>query len=1014
MSFDKEKFILCSYIIIIFIIKSFSKENNRKLIFHYLSYIDRKSTRLNSEIYTLSLHDALPIYTTGNVFIYYNPNNANCGNNIPSVAYKLSINDKIQPLFKAIINNNDTENTIKIEFNDKIPSTACMFAKCRNIREIDLSHFNSSQTTKMTNMFIGCTALTSLNLKNLDTSQVVSMSYMFSDCMRLSSLDLSNFNTTQVTNMKYMFKGCISLTSLDLNKFNTSKVIDMISMFSGCLSLKYLNLETFDTTALKYMEEMFKNCTSLTSLNLENFNTVNVEEFNNLFAGCYSLQYINLKNAFIKNGAIYYSSLADIPDNVLICTREEKWNNNYKGTNISIICNGNKTNNNLINDNNNACFIKNINNIIYNKYLCQICGKNNYPIINDIYRNNYSFDICDEIPEDFDSSITSETKIKNNIKDLINKINISFIDEGNEYSIKEGNIFSKITNTNNQKSTSNGTTIDLLDCEHKLKSVYNISNLSSLYLQIYEIEIKGMKIPKIEYEVFYPFFNETLQQLNLSECKGMDIDISIPVKITDTIDKYNLSSDYYNNLCYKTTSDFGTDISLTDRKNDFIDNNMTLCEEDCKLSDYNYTTERVKCNCLVKMSTPILNEVKFDKEKLLQRFTDIKNIANINFLKCYKEVFKGKKIIKNIGFYIFLLYFIFYFIVLILFYCKYYYSLISIVKKIYKAKIDELKLKEEKDSSNSFLTGSKNRVKNKNKTFNKNILSKNKNNKNPPKKKKEKKIIKSIDNNINEIKFKKRDKDSNKVNFPKIKKDKKINKNEEKKGILKYSDNELNALEYKEALRFDKRIYFLYYKSLLKMNHPLVFSFHCYNNDYNSQIIKIDLFFISFAIEYSMNALFYDDDTMHKIYKSSGAFDFKTQFPIMIYSLLFSNALNQPLNYFGLSNDDIITFKQDRTRSNYIKRIKYLKKKLSIKFISFFIISFLILVFLWYYISMFCAIYSNTQIHLIKDTLISFLLNMIYPFCIYLIPSIFRIIALRSTKKDRRYIYRFSQIIQII
>ena len=133
-----------------------------------------------------------------------------------------------------------------------------------------------------------------------------------------------------------------------------------------------------------------------------------------------------------------------------------------------------------------------------------------------------------------------------------------------------------------------------------------------------------------------------------------------------------------------------------------------------------------------------------------------------------------------------------------------------------------------------------------------------------------------------------------------------------------------------------------------------------------------------------MNALFYDDDTMHKNYKSSGAFDYKTQFPIMIYSLILSNTLNQPLNYFGLSNDDIITFKQEQTRRNLIKRIIYLKKKLSIKFILFFIISFLMLTFLWYYVSMFCAIYRNTQFHLICDTLMSFGISMLFPFFLFI------------------------------
>ena len=88
---------------------------------------------------------------------------------------------------------------------------------------------------------------------------------------------------------------------------------------------------------------------------------------------------------------------------------------------------------------------------------------------------------------------------------------------------------------------------------------------------------------------------------------------------------------------------------------------------------------------------------------------------------------------------------------------------------------------------------------------------------------------------------------------------------------------------------------------------------------------------------------------MHKIYKSKGAFDLKTQNPIMLYSALISMILNAPLNFFGLSNDDIIGFKQDKSKITFQRRAKYLMKKLSIKFILFFIIGFLLLVFLWYY-----------------------------------------------------------------
>ena len=64
---------------------------------------------------------------------------------------------------------------------------------------------------------------------------------------------------------------------------------------------------------------------------------------------------------------------------------------------------------------------------------------------------------------------------------------------------------------------------------------------------------------------------------------------------------------------------------------------------------------------------------------------------------------------------------------------------------------------------------------------------------------------------------------------------------------------------------------------------------------------------------------------------------------------------------------------------------------------------------------MFCAIYNNTQIHLIKDTLIGFGMSLLYPFRIYLLPGMFRIPALSNKNiKDKKCLYRFSQILQKI
>ena len=82
------------------------------------------------------------------------------------------------------------------------------------------------------------------------------------------------------------------------------------------------------------------------------------------------------------------------------------------------------------------------------------------------------------------------------------------------------------------------------------------------------------------------------------------------------------------------------------------------------------------------------------------------------------------------------------------------------------------------------------------------------------------------------------------------------------KNIMEYNDEELNNLEYDLALKYDKRNYCQYYLSLLNTNHPIISTF-CYNNDYNLKIIKIDLFLINFVLFFTINALFFNDDTMH-------------------------------------------------------------------------------------------------------------------------------------------------------
>ena len=231
--------------------------------------------------------------------------------------------------------------------------------------------------------------------------------------------------------------------------------------------------------------------------------------------------------------------------------------------------------------------------------------------------------------------------------------------------------------------------------------------------------------------------------------------------------------------------------------------------------------------------------------------------------------------------------------------------------------------------------------------------------------------------------------------------------------ILVFNDDELNGLSYDEAKKFDYRTYCLYYISLLKTNHEIAFTFF-YNSDYNSKIIKINLFIIGFTLFFALNTLFFDDNTMHKIYEDQGTFDLLYQMPQIIYSSIISGILKFLLTKFALTEELILNIKGNKNTEDLDKRVTSVKKNIKIYFIFYFINSTIILLFFWYYISMFCAIYMNTQTHLLKDTLISYAISFISPFFIYLIPGFFRIPALTNRKAQRKYLYNCSKFLQMI
>jgi len=145
---------------------------------------------------------------------------------------------------------------------------------------------------------------------------------------------------------------------------------------------------------------------------------------------------------------------------------------------------------------------------------------------------------------------------------------------------------------------------------------------------------EGMKIPKIEYDIYCKLNGTNLIKLNKTYCSNVKAELSVHVILTESIDKYDTNSDYYNDICYTSTSDSGTDILLKDRKDEYINGNKAVCQDGCDFSKYDYNTLKAVCSCDIKETSSSYASMNIDKDKLFRNFVNIKNIANINILKC--------------------------------------------------------------------------------------------------------------------------------------------------------------------------------------------------------------------------------------------------------------------------------------------------------------------------------------------------------------------------------------------
>ena len=554
---------------------------------------------------------------------------------------------------------------------------------------------------------------------------------------------------------------------------------------------------------------------------------------------------------------------------------------------------------------------------------------------------------------------------------------------------------------------------------------------------IFQIEhfYSSYRIPVLEYFLISP------NGIGFS-CENETLDYYIPVKgiENDSLYVYNISSDYYNDECSQYKSKNSTDLTLYTRKNDFNQYYLSICETNCVFKDYDYETSRVICECKGRKFP--LPPSTLNSGDLIYFFDNEEQISNFYLLNCYYLVSSNDDIKTNPGFYLTVIVLGFFVLFFIFFIFKGYSSL--------KQRIDEaIKLKyhpnKKLDSKNSKLII----IKIKNNNNNENSNSRNENlikrrvskktnknkrvskneNKNINKKRKTNSKSLSLGSRNNIMQIRQEENEENKIK--KTNYEEKMPESKEENIFIFENDYELNSLPYIEALKCDNRTFCELYTSLIKTKQLLLFSLFDYNS-YNPSILKKPVFFLSFIYHYGFNAFFFTDDLMQKIYEDEGKYNPLNLVPNAVYASLVSTTFMKILmDFLLLTEKNVLNIKNQKTEEKANEEKQKVIKIICIKIIIYFFINLSFLIFLWFYLTCFNALYINTRVFLMINTIISFVMSNIYPFLFYIIPAVFRVDVLKKKKttkkaktktkkqtlsdaelKDAEYVYSVSQFLQ--
>ena len=221
---------------------------------------------------------------------------------------------------------------------------------------------------------------------------------------------------------------------------------------------------------------------------------------------------------------------------------------------------------------------------------------------------------------------------------------------------------------------------------------------------------------------------------------------------------------------------------------------------------------------------------------------------------------------------------------------------------------------------------------------------------------------------------------------------------------LTYEKDGINFFFYYDNLK-ETHSYLLTYWYFLKFKQFIIFTLSTSRGILHSTKIVLFILFIVFCMTFT--AIFFNDRIIRALYIYKGNADAVFHIQNIVLSTLCSFIVYTIVKNVCIYERDLNQIKSEKNKAKRKALVVQIKRKDNILYT----VSSVIIIFCWYYVSAFCAVFKNSQKNYLINFLICFFVCNLWPFFSSIIPTI---MIRKAVDKKNNCLYKVSQIISII